>query len=428
MDAKIISKTETTFTVQVTVSYKNNMLNAEEHLQQCLNEAGSLSSRELLESFDTDGSPIKLGVKSLTSKGKVEKEYQTPYGGVVVNRHVYQTSRGGKTYVPLEAGSKTIGTVTPKFAKMISSKYSCDAAPGVQRDLAENHNRSVAVSFIKNLTDLVGSIALAKEETWSYQLPNFPEPVASISAGLDGTCLNMKEYGWREAMCGTFAFFDEEGKRMHTIYTSASPEYGKKKFLGDLDREIKKITQLYPNVPLIGLADGASCNWTFLEKNCEVLTVDFWHVSEYLAKAAKIMFPKKKQIKEKKEWLDDACHRLKHQPKTASELLKELIQFNQENKLSKIKCDELKKTITYLTNQQQRMDYPKNIKNNYPIGSGVTEAACKTIVKNRMCKGSAKWKDLGASVVLTLRSLHTTKLRWDQFWSKHSQFGYSFAI
>ena len=113
MDAKIISKTETTFTVQVTVSYKNNMLNAEEHLQQCLNEAGSLSSRELLESFDTDGSPIKLGVKSLTSKGKVEKEYQTPYGGVVVNRHVYQTSRGGKTYVPLEAGSKTIGTVTP---------------------------------------------------------------------------------------------------------------------------------------------------------------------------------------------------------------------------------------------------------------------------------------------------------------------------
>jgi hypothetical protein len=428
MNAKIVSTTEKTFTVQVTVSYNGNMLNAEEELQACLNEAGALSTIELLEYFDTDGSPISIGGTHFTTKGKAEKEYQTPYGAAIVNRHVYQTSKGGKTYVPLEVGSKVIGTVTPKFAKMISSEYSCDAAPGVQRDLAENHGRPVAVSFIKKVTDMVGTIALAKEESWNYQLPEFPKPIASISVGLDGTCLNMKEYGWREAMCGTLAFFDKEGERMHTIYTAASPEYGKETFLNELDNEVTKMIHLYPDIPIIGLADGASCNWTFLQKHCDILTVDFWHVTEYLAKAAKIMFPGKKQIKEKEDWLDDTCHRLKNKVGIASRIIKELLRFDEENKLSKNHHSELQTIITYLRNQKNRMQYHKNIKNNYPIGSGVTEAACKTIVKNRMCKGAAKWKELGASVVLTLRSLHTTQFRWEQFWSKYSQYGYGIAM
>ncbi len=428
MNAKILSTTEKTFTVQVTVSYERNMLNAEEHLQDCLNEAGALSTIELLEYFDTDGSPIELGGIHYTSKGQAEKEYQTPYGAAIVNRHVYQTSQGGKTLVPLEIDSKVIGTTTPKFAKIISSKYSCDGAPGVQRDLAENHGRPVALSFIKKVTDQVGTIALAKEETWSYKLPDFPKPVASISAGLDGTCLNMKEQGWREAMCGTLAFFDKEGERMHTLYTAASPEYGKEKFLNALENELTKVMNLYPDTPIIGLADGATCNWTFLEKYRDILTVDFWHVTEYLAKAANIMFPGKKKIKEKESWLEDTCHRLKNKSGIASRIIKELIQFDKETKLTETRQDELNTIITYLRNQKNRMQYHKNVKNNYPIGSGVTEAACKTIVKNRMCKGGAKWKELGASVVLTLRSLHTTPFRWEQFWSKYSQYGYSMAL
>ena len=423
MGAKIISKNNTSFTIQLTVEYNGNMLEAENQLQEKLNEVGTLSSGLLLEYFDTDGSPINIAGVGFTSKGKVGKNYQTPYGEVMVERHVYQTSKGGKTYAPLEEKSKVIGTVTPKFAKMISSKYSCDAAPGVQRDLAENHGRPVALSFIKNITDLVGTIALAKEETWEYTLPSFKEPVASISVGLDGTCLNMKDDGWREAMCGTIAFFDRAGERMHTIYTASSPEYGKETFLTHLKDEVEKVKALYPEVPMIGVADGAASNWSFLEKYCDILTVDFWHVSEYLGQAAKAMFPLKKELKARYEWLDSACERLKYKSGIATRLLKEMIQFREENSLRSSHLEALDKVITYFKNQKKRMVYHKNIKNNYPIGSGVTEAACKTIVKNRMCKGSAKWKELGASVVLTLRSLHTTSGRWAEFWNKYSQFG-----
>ena len=80
--------------------------------------------------------------------------------------------------------------------------------------------------------------------------------------------------------------------------------------------------------------------------------------------------------------------------------------------------------ITYLVNNKGKMVYHKNVSANIPIGSGVTEAACKVIVKQRMCKGSAKWKEQGASVVLTLRSLHTTGKRWAQLWGKYSQHGF----
>ena len=139
------------------------------------------------------------------------------------------------------------------------------------------------------------------------------------------------------------------------------------------------------------------------------------------------MYPKKKDRVDKDIWLDNVCHKLKHKKGSASRILNELIKFAEEKKLSTSNREELKKVITYFTNQKKRMQYYKNVENKYPIGSGVTEAACKAIVKNRMCKGSAKWKDLGASVVLTLRSLHTTPFRWDQFWNKYSQYGYGIA-
>ncbi|MCD6174958.1 MAG: ISKra4 family transposase, partial [Planctomycetes bacterium] len=50
------------------------------------------------------------------------------------------------------------------------------------------------------------------------------------------------------------------------------------------------------------------------------------------------------------------------------------------------------------------------------IGSGVTEAACKVLIKQRMCISGSRWKDDGASCVLALRSLKLTKGRWQQFW------------
>jgi len=428
MSARIISRSEKTFKLEIEVHYSRNMLDGEERLQKSLNEAGVVASKELLEQFDTDGTPIQIGPIKLTARKEREsKEFQTPYGAVEIERFVYQSSKGGKTYVPLDTDSRIINTSTPKFAKMVSSKYAADGAPGVQRDLEENHNRSVALSFIKNISDAVGAIAEAKEEDWSYQLPEMPKKVASVAVGLDGTCLNMKEDGWREAMCGTIAFFDNQGERMHTIYTAAAPEYGKEKFLEKFGQAVDKATEHFPKAPIIGLADGAHSNWGFLSEKADILTVDFWHFTEYLAKAARAMFPKKGQSQEKWNWLDGACHDAKHKYGAVAKILKDLVAFEDSHKMTEHDHKNLQSAITYITNHKEKMQYYKNTASHMPIGSGVTEAACKTLVKVRMCKGSARWNDEGATVVLTLRSLYMTNDRWNQFWNKYSKYGCQLA-
>ncbi len=48
------------------------------------------------------------------------------------------------------------------------------------------------------------------------------------------------------------------------------------------------------------------------------------------------------------------------------------------------------------------MDYATLIKQQLPIESGVTEAACKTLVKQRLCGWGISWKNKGAKVTLSL--------------------------
>ena len=83
-------------------------------------------------------------------------------------------------------------------------------------------------------------------------MPKFEKQVHAISIGLDGTSMLMHDDGWREAMCGTIAFYDDQGERLHTIYCGATPEYGKEKFRKKFTREIERVKEKYPDVLYIG--------------------------------------------------------------------------------------------------------------------------------------------------------------------------------
>ena len=209
MSAAIVARTAATFTIQVEISYASSMLDFEEAIQQSLNEAGVLATTEALQRFDADGSPIQIGDTKLTTKGKLKKEYQTPYGVATVERHVYQSSRGGRTYCPLDRNARIVVSSTPKFAKMVSHKYAEFGSARVIKDLAENHGRVVARCFVQDVTDAVAAVALAREEGREYALPELEEPTATITIGMDGTCLLMCEGGWRETMVGTIGLYDK---------------------------------------------------------------------------------------------------------------------------------------------------------------------------------------------------------------------------
>ena len=88
-----------------------------------------MATAEGLRQFDTDGSPITIGPSKFTSKGQVEKDYQTPYGVATVARHVYQSPQGGPTYCPLDRDARVVVSSTPRFAKIVSHKYSHSAPP-----------------------------------------------------------------------------------------------------------------------------------------------------------------------------------------------------------------------------------------------------------------------------------------------------------
>ncbi len=423
MPATIVARTESAFTIQVEIPYGSSMLHAEEAIQQRLNEAGTLATGEVLQRFDTDGSPITVGDTKLTSKGKLLKEYQTPYGVAPVERHVYQSSRGGRTYCPLDRNARIVVSSTPRFAKMVSHKYAEFGSARVIKDLAENHGRTVARCFVQDVADAVAAVAMAKEEDWEYALPGLEAPPATVTIGMDGTCLLMCEGGWRETMVGTIGLYDKAGQRQHTLYLAATPEYGKATFLDRMEREIGRVKAAYPQARYVGLADGARGNWDFLGRHTTTQVIDFWHAAEYLSDAADVLFAR--QPGAKRPWLESSCRRLKHEPGAARQLIRDLKRLAAEKGVALDQPD-IEAAITYFTNQSRagRMDYPPLVESHVPIGSGVTEAACKVLVKQRLCGSGMRWKEPGAAAVLSVRCLTYTDDRWTQFWDKIDQYGF----
>jgi hypothetical protein len=423
MSPDIQQNPDNSITVSFTFQPGDSMLESELNLQAASNQANALASGECLKRFDTDGSPIEIGGQVLTSKGSEAKKFQTPYGSVSVSRHVYQSSWGGTTYSPMDSGARIVRTATPLLAKQASFKLGA-----MNSNLAINdfwqHGLHVARSYLKNLAADVASIVSEKEDRWEY-VPSteelgFGKRVKTILLGVDGTCALFCAEGYREVMVGTLALYDDDGERLHTTYVAQAPEYGKETFFARMDREIEIMKRRFPEARWVGIADGAHGHWPWLEEKTTWQAIDFWHVTEYLSDVACAMARGKKQ---QESWLEDACHRLKHERNTAAQLL-ESMEEARKGITKGPRAKALDKAISYFRNHQERMNYSLHVAMDLPIGSGVTEAGCKTVVKQRMCGSGMKWQIPGAKQILDLRAMILTGDRWEQFWKKVSQFGF----
>jgi hypothetical protein len=178
----------------------------------------------------------------------------------------------------------------------------------------------------------------------------------------------MKDDGWREAMTGTVSLYNKYGDRMYTRYVAAPPEYGKDKFTGKFEQNIERIKEKFPNVFTLGLADGARDNWPFLNKHTDHQLLDFYHVSEYVGSIGKIACS---DSQEREAWIEDHCHKIKHNMGGASRFLTELknIKTAIKNKSDK---ETINRAISYFTNndKEDRMQYYKFVDSPLPLGSG----------------------------------------------------------
>jgi len=79
MASKIIKKDGKKITLQIEIELDpKSMLNSEEQIAKALNDAGVKATKEALEQFDTNGSPIKVKGDKLTSKGQEKKIIKRP--------------------------------------------------------------------------------------------------------------------------------------------------------------------------------------------------------------------------------------------------------------------------------------------------------------------------------------------------------------
>lgn len=314
----------------------------------------------------------------------------------------------------MESRACVLSHSTPKFAKQISSKYGRMASYDVEADLKENHGRTISRNRIQAIAECVGQLVSDKESEWEYDIPIKDEQTAYIVFSLDGTTANMVSEGWREVMSGTISFYNKNGDRLHSLYIGQAPEYGKGEFKKRLQREIDQAKTQFPKAIYIGLADGAIDNWSFLETQVDYSILDFWHAAEYLTPVSKMV---SRSRYEQKQWLEQKRHQLRHDKGGAEMILKEMIGY-EKKRLSIAKRKALEKSITYFTNHKHQMDYPTYADRNMPIGSGVTEAACKVLVKQRFCNSGMRWKAPTMQNVLNIRANLISKGRWEQFWTK----------
>lgn len=77
---------------------------------------------------------------------------------------------------------------------------------------------------------------------------------------------------------------------------------------------------------------------------------------------------------------------------------------------------ELTREMRYLEKHASMMGYAELKRRGPPIGSGLQEAACKTVVAQRMKRSGMTWRETGGQAILTLRSLQKSN-RLDAAWT-----------
>lgn len=75
---------------------------------------------------------------------------------------------------------------------------------------------------------------------------------------------------------------------------------------------------------------------------------------------------------------------------------------------------------TFFARNGHRMDYARFREHGWPIGSGPVEAACKSVVKTRLCRSGMRWSRSGGQHILSLRT-YVKSNRWDAIWTQYKR-------
>ena len=218
--------------------------------------------------------------------------------------------------------------------------------------------------------------------------------------------------GNKEVGCGTLSFYDEEGERLSTIRMARMPEVKKATLKAMLSKEVNSCLAERPDLKVVKVADGAKDNWTYLSGELpdgeEV--IDFYHAAGHLNTALAAAYgdthPKRSAQFEKLR------HVLVEDDKGVEKVIRSLVHLRDTYPRRKKIARELK----YFRRNRHRMRYAVLKKQGLPIGSGVTEAACKTLATQRLKRSGMRWGEQGGQAILSFRALVQSN-RFERAWS-----------
>lgn len=139
--------------------------------------------------------------------------------------------------------------------------------------------------------------------------------------------------------------------------------------------------------------------------------LDFYHAAEHLREFAKAWLPHEEG--RRRELVSAWCRTLKHSGGSA--LLAELETLDLSGAAAVTESHRLLRG--HLRENGHRTDYPRYLANGWPIGSGLVEAACKTVVGERLKKSGMRWREAGTTELCQLRALLKSQPEvWDHHW------------
>jgi hypothetical protein len=371
--------------------------------------------------------------------------YLTAAGEVQVHRHLYRPAgHNTKSICPLELRVGIVdGYWTPRAARQ-GTFVMAQLPPGEAEALfGELATMRPSRSSLDRLPRELSGRWEAKRDAWENALraqETVPEAAVSAAFSVDGVMVAMKAKaaqrlvkqieagkhasgpaGHQEAGCATVSLYDGDGERLQTIRYARMPESKKLTLQAQLQGEAQALLATQPDLRRVHLADGAEGNWKLLaeveralglapETRTEI--VDFYHACDHLKNGCDAIWGEstprsqaeflrlKTLLKEEESGAERIMRTFKHHAARST-----------GNRQHRIQAE-----LTYFRNQRPRMDYPAYLKQNLPIASGVMEAACKTLVTQRLKRSGMAWTRAGGQAILTFRSLIQSS-RWSRAWN-----------
>lgn len=419
-----------------------SLLNLENELHAAADEAcRDVLEREAngLESDDKQALPPKVRYRKETYRlnKKTPARIATRFGTITLRSFYYLNEADGEPglhplWVRLGIGA---GSATPALLERVARMSVDHTQAEVRAWLLREHGlvwsnerlRKALAGFHQALVPFMPALQKARLLTWLQQAQQSRgrhRPV--LAAGRDGIMIPMRQGGYQEASTATVSVYDRQRRRLGTVYLGQMPEPKQATLSRTLTDLLTATLTAWqgPTPRLAYITDKGSAPDDYYHRVLKKMkhpredrplvwewVLDFYHVCCYLGKMADALFGAATPAAA--QWFAKVRRWLRDRPQGAAQVLRSALQLLDRRKMTKADKTEFWKAYRYVRRHRRWMDYPGHRRHGLPIGSGVTEAACKTVFTQRFKRSGMRWHHESGQVILDLRVIHLSGI-WDE--------------